>query len=67
VRLCLWTAVTKRPVVHLPDDVRLWSPDGMTLTGKKPKNSEKNLTGSRFVHHKFHMDWPGPPRWEADD
>jgi hypothetical protein len=35
----------------------------------KPKNSEKNLSQSHFVHHKAHMDWPGrelgPPRWEA--
>jgi hypothetical protein len=25
---------------------------GMILTGKKPKNSEKNLSQCHFVHHK---------------
>jgi hypothetical protein len=37
----------------------------------KPKNSEKSLSQCHFIHHKFHMDWPGreprPPRWEAGD
>jgi hypothetical protein len=28
----------------------------------KPKNSEKNLSQCHCVHHKSHMDWPGPPR-----
>jgi hypothetical protein len=35
----------------------------------RPKNSEKNLSQCRLIHHKSHMDWPGPeprpPRWEA--
>jgi hypothetical protein len=35
----------------------------------KPKYSGKNLSQCHFVHHKYHMDWPGiepePPRWEA--
>jgi hypothetical protein len=26
---------------------------------EKPKYSGKNLSQCHFVHHKFHMDWPG--------
>jgi hypothetical protein len=25
----------------------------------RPKNLEKSLSQSNFVHHKFHVDWPG--------
>jgi hypothetical protein len=38
----------------------------MTLTGT-PKHSEKNLSQCHFLRHKSHMDWPGPPLWEAGD
>jgi hypothetical protein len=35
------------------------------------KNAEKSLSRCHFVHHKFHMDWPGrdrgPPWWKASD
>jgi hypothetical protein len=30
-----------------------------TDRGKLEKNSEKNLSQCHFVHHKFHMDYPG--------
>jgi hypothetical protein len=25
----------------------------------KPKYTEKNLSQCHFIHHKFHVDWPG--------
>jgi hypothetical protein len=31
----------------------------MMLTGRSPKNSEKNLSHCYFVHHKYHTDWTG--------
>jgi hypothetical protein len=33
----------------------------------KLKYSGKNLSQCRFVHHISHVDWPGPPQWEAGD
>ena len=37
--------------------------------GKPKLREENNLSQCHFVHHKFHIDWPGiepwPPRWEA--
>jgi hypothetical protein len=27
----------------------------------------ENLPQRHFVHHKFHLTEPGPPRWEASD
>jgi hypothetical protein len=37
----------------------------------KQKYSGKILSQCHFLHHKFHMDWPGiehgPLRWEAGD
>jgi hypothetical protein len=33
----------------------------------KTKYSGKNLSKYHFVHHKSHMDEPGPPWWDAGD
>jgi hypothetical protein len=55
VGLCLWTAATNRPTVHVPDDVWVWSHDAMILTGTNWKLGE-NLSHYLFVHHKSHMD-----------
>ena len=30
-----------------------------TDRGKNPKYSEKNISQSHFVYHKFHIDWTG--------
>ena len=40
-------------------------------TGENGRNSEKNLSRLRFVHHETHMEWPRrelvtpAQRWEA--
>jgi hypothetical protein len=31
----------------------------MMIGWEKPKYLEKNLAHYHFVHHKFHMDYPG--------
>jgi hypothetical protein len=69
MRLCLWTAATKEPIVHPP-----WvlNHDGMVLTGENRITQRISyLSHCHFVHHKPHVDWPGceagSPRWEAGD
>jgi hypothetical protein len=71
VRLRLWTAVTNGHIVH-PQMLygygeRRWN----DIDRGKPNNSEKNMSQCHFVHHKFHMDWPGREpetvRWEAGE
>jgi hypothetical protein len=53
-----------------PSFIRNGAPVELNWQGKT-NNSEKNLSQYHFVHHKFHMDWPGiepgPPRWEAGE
>jgi hypothetical protein len=50
---------TDREVFHLmTNEKRVWSRDGMILTGKL-KFLEKSLSQYQFVQHKSHMDWPG--------
>jgi hypothetical protein len=34
---------------------------------RKPENSEKNLSQCYFVHHKFHVEWPGLEPGPATD
>jgi len=43
------------------------SPSPVLLDDKrgKPKYLEKDLSSRYFVHQKFHMAWPGPPKWAA--
>jgi hypothetical protein len=41
VRLCLWTAATKGRIVLSPDDIWVWSPGGMILTGETRKTRRK--------------------------
>jgi len=65
---CLWTATTNGPIVHPPG--HMWVRIATVEWYKgKAKDSEKNLSQCYFVHHKYHMEWPGweprPPRWEA--
>jgi hypothetical protein len=52
-----------------PGDVWAWRVMVEWYLKGKPKNSERNPSQCHFVHHKFHMDWPGCKpgllRWEA--
>ena len=38
---------------------------------KNTDRGKEKYTQRHFVHHKFHMNWPGiasrSPRWDADD
>jgi hypothetical protein len=68
---CLWIAAADGPFVHPQVIYEYGEPRCNNIDGEKPKNSEKNLSHFHFVHHKFHLDWPGsepgPPRLEAGD
>lgn len=45
----------------------MWSVVWMILLRKRLKYSEYNLSQCHFIHHKFHMGWPGfelcPTQW----
>jgi hypothetical protein len=59
-------------ILRIPQMIWVWRATVEWYSDRgKPKNSKKNLSQWYFVHHKYHMDWPGrepgPPRWEAGD
>jgi hypothetical protein len=47
-----------RPTVPVPDN-ECGAIGGMIERGKLPQ--------CRFIHHRSHMTWPGPPQLEARD
>jgi hypothetical protein len=58
--VCYLTTLSVGEIVHIASvNGQVWSAGGMILTRIKPKYSYKNLSQCHFVHHKFHMKWPG--------
>jgi hypothetical protein len=55
-------------IVHIPQIIWVWRATvEWYIDRRKSKNSEKNLSQCCSGHQTSHMEWPGPPRWEADD
>jgi hypothetical protein len=41
VRLCLWTVAIQEPIVHLPDDIWVWSHGRLKATEENQKSQRK--------------------------
>jgi hypothetical protein len=71
VTLCLRTAATTGPVVHLSHYISKGPRWNDTGRGKQKNSGKENLSQSQFVHHKFHLNLPerepGSQRKEAED
>jgi hypothetical protein len=62
VRPCLWTVATNGPIVYPQVTYDYGEPQWNDIDRGKPKNSEKNLSQSHFIHDKSHIDWAGRER-----
>jgi hypothetical protein len=65
VRPCLWTVATSGPTVHPPRWCMSMEPRWNDIDRGILKILERDLLQCHFLHHKSHMEWPGPQQWEA--